>query len=154
MGQEQLIVLPGAELPATIQAIYTKQEIYPYIFNFYVKKADDLLEKPGIPDFENIKENLNKAIPYGITDKLRKAAEARLNNIDQVILLYKADVSASKETLADYEAALGYLMQAADLDTDGSKADLIKKKMDAVQAAKEKLEAAQEKTTPEPEASQ
>ena len=150
MGQEQLIALPGAELPEATQTVYTKQEVYIYIFHYYVKKADDLLEKPGRPDFENIKRYLNMAMPYGITDKLRKAAEARLNNIDQVILLYKADVSISKETLTNYEAALGYLKQAADLDTDGSKADLIKQKIDTVQAAKAKLEEAQEKAASEP----
>ncbi len=153
MGAEHLMTLPGAEPPTSIKGVYKQQDIYPYIFNYYVKKADELLEKPGMPDFEGIKAYLNQAMPYGITDKLRTAAVARLNNIDQMILLYKADVAASKETLADYQAALEYLNQANALDTDGTKADLIKQKVEAIQASMVELEETQAEATTAPEPS-
>ena len=140
MGRERLIALPGAALPESIQEVYTKQQAFPFVFNYYVKKADELLEKPGIPDFEGIKAYLNQAIPYGVTKKLRNVAASRLNNIDLMILLYKADVAASKETLGDYEAALQYLKQGAALDVDGSKSDLIKQKTESIQASMAALE--------------
>jgi hypothetical protein len=139
MGQERVMMLSGAKSPESTQKVYSKQEIYPFIFNYYVKRADALLEKPGMPDFEEIKSYLNQAMPYATTDKHRKAAADRLSNIDQMILLYKADVAASKETLADYEAALGYLKQASALNPDGSKADLIKQKVEAINASVAKL---------------
>ena len=77
-------------------------------------------------------------------------------NIDQMIFLIKADVSATKETVADYEATLEYLKQAQALDVDGSKAALIKEKVAAAEAAKADLEkkleqeqkAAEETTAP------
>jgi hypothetical protein len=93
-----------------------------------------------MPDFEQIKSDLNQAIPYAVTDKHHKLAIARLNNIDQMILLIKADVAASKETVADFDAALDYLSQATALDVDGSKAALIKEKVAAVESAKAVLE--------------
>ncbi len=145
MGQERLIELENAEVPESARPSYSKEEIYPFIFSHYIKQADVLLEKPGMPDFEGIKSYLNQSMPYAMTEKDRKLATARLNNIDQMIFLIKADVAASKETLADYDAALEYLKQARALDVDGSKSVLIKEKIDAVEAARAALEKEMEK---------
>ena len=49
-----------------------------------------------------------------------------------MILLYKADVAASKPTLSDLKEAKGFLSEASRLDIDDAKLDLIHKKMDAV----------------------
>jgi len=140
MGKERLIRLKDAERPENIQPVYTKRQVYPFIFHYYITHADALLEKPGMPDFEEIKSYLNQAIPYAVTEKNQKRVNARVNNIDQMILLIKADVTASKETIADYEAALDYLRQAQTLDTDGIKSALIKEKMTEVESAKAALE--------------
>jgi hypothetical protein len=140
MGQQRLINLENAEIPESARPSYSKEEIYPFIFTHYIKQADVLLEKPGMPDFEGIKSYLNQSMPYAMTEKDRRLATARLNNIDQMIFLIKADVAASKETLADYDAALEYLRQAQALDVDGSKSVLIKEKVDAVESARAALE--------------
>jgi hypothetical protein len=144
LGEDRLILLPGAEKPEFIQAVYSKPEVYPLIFNYYVKKADELLEKPGMPDFEGIKINLDKALPYAATEKLRTVAKARRNNIDVMILFYKTEVAVSKETIPDYEAALEYLTEAQALDVDGSKTDLIKQKTKSINASLSKLKEAEE----------
>ena len=149
LGEERLIALPGAETPETVQAVYSDQEIFPFIFNYYIKKADELLEKPGMPDFEGIKANLDKALPYAVTEKLRTAAKARRNNIDVMILIYKTEVAVSKETIPDYEAALEYLKEAQALDVDGSKTELINQKVEAINAALSKLKTEEEKAAEE-----
>ena len=149
LGEDRLILLPGAEKPESIQAVYSKPEVYPLIFNYYVKKADELLEKPGMPDFEGIKINLDKALPYAATEKLRTAAKTRRNNIDVMILLYKTEVAVSKETIPDYEAALEYLKEAQTLDVDGSKTDLIKQKTESINTSLSKLKEAEEKAAEE-----
>ena len=154
LGEDRLILLPGAEKPESIQAVYSKPEVYPLIFNYYVKKADELLEKPGMPDFEGIKINLDKALPYAATEKLRTAAKTRRNNIDVMILLYKTEVAVSKETIPDYEAALEYLKEAQALDVDGSNTDSIKQKTESINSALSKLKAEAEKAVekaPQPE---
>ena len=97
-----------------------------------------------MPGFEGIKINLDKALPYAATEKLRTVAKARRNNIDVMILFYKTEVAVSKETIPDYEAALEYLTEAQALDVDGSKTDLIKQKTKSINASLSKLKEAEE----------
>jgi hypothetical protein len=132
MGEACLISLPGVQPPEKIKDIYSKSEAFPLIFNYYVEKADTLLTVPGLPDFEGIKTYLNKALAYATTPAANEAVFSRLNNIELMILLYKADVSASKPTLSDLNQAKGYLSEAAKLDIEDLKVNLIHQKMDAV----------------------
>jgi len=132
MGEACLISLPGVQPPETIKNIYSKTEAFPLIFNYYVEKADTLLTVPGLPDFAGIKTYLNKALAYATTPAANEAVFSRLNNIELMILLYKADVSASKPTLSDLNQAKGFLSEAARLDIDDLNVDLIHQKMDAV----------------------
>ena len=132
MGEELLISLPGVQAPEKAKNIYSKTDVYPLIFNYYVEKADTFLKVPGLPDFEGIKKYLNKAMAYKTTPDSAEAVYSRLNNIDLMILLYKADVAASKPTLSDLKEAKGFLTEASRLDLNGAKLDLINEKMDDV----------------------
>ena len=120
--------MPGVHIPQKIKEVYTKEEVYPMAFNFYVSKADALMEVPGMPEFVGIKSYLNRALSFATTEQLRQTAHVRINQIDRMILFYKADVAAIKGTRSGLEAALGYLDQAAKLDPDDIETDLIKKK--------------------------
>ena len=132
MGEKLLISLPGVQRLEKAKDIYSKTDVFPLIFNYYVEKADTLLKVPGIPDFEGIKKYLNKAMLYKTTPGSAEAVYSRLNNIDLMILLYKADVAASKSTLSDLKEAKGFLSEAGRLDLNGAKLDLINEKMDDV----------------------
>lgn len=134
MSQELFIVLPGAQAPQLIKAVYSKEEIFPLIFNYYINKADDILDIPGMPDFDGIKFYLNKAIYFGMTDDLRKKAYARLTSIDMMILQHKADVAESKETIDGLKTALGYLKKAALLDLNADQSKLINQKIESIKA--------------------
>jgi len=147
MGEELLISLPGVQKPEKTKDIYSKTDIYPIIFNYYVEKADTLLKVPGLPDFGGIKQYLNKAMLYKTTPDSAEAVFSRLNNIDLMILVYKADVAASKPTLADLREAKGFLSEAARLDVDDARLDLINEKMDAVDKKIESLKAGQKGAT-------
>jgi colicin import membrane protein len=152
MGEACLISLPGVQPPETIKNIYSKADAFPLIFNYYVEKADTLLIVPGLPDFAGIKTYLNKALAYATTPAANEAVFSRLNNIELMILLYKADVSASKPTLSDLNQAKGFLSEAARLGIDDLKVDLIHQKMDAVdqQIAALKAKQAAEKSSAKP----
>jgi hypothetical protein len=141
MGEELLIMLPGVQPPETIKDVYSKADVYPLISNYYVEKADMLLQVPGMPDFEDIRAYLNAAMSYATSDEVNQIAQARLNNLDLVILMYKADVAASKETVADLEDAKGYLAEAARLDVDVLKLDLVAQKVAAIDDTLAKLKA-------------
>ncbi|MGI9569318.1 MAG: hypothetical protein ACR2PH_06175, partial [Desulfobulbia bacterium] len=125
MGEKLLISLPGVQAPEKAKDIYSKTDVYPIIFNYYVDKADTLLKVPGLPDFEGIKTYINKASPYAVTPASKDIVFKRLSNIDLMILLYKADVAASKSTLSDLKEAKGYLSEASRLDIDDIQLDLI-----------------------------
>jgi hypothetical protein len=86
------------------------------------------MEVPGMPDFVGIKSYLNRALSFATTEQLRQTAHVRINQIDRMILFYKADVAATKGTRNGLEAALGYLDQVATLDPDDIETELIKKK--------------------------
>jgi colicin import membrane protein len=147
MGEKLLISLPGVQAPEKAKDIYSKTDVYPIIFNYYLEKADTFLKTPGLPDFEGIKKYLNKAMRYKTTPDSAEAVYSRLSNIDLMILLYKADVAASKPTLSDLKEAKGFLSEASRLDIDDAKLDLIHEKMDAVDKKIASLKAEQKGVT-------
>jgi len=132
MGEKLLISLPGVQAPEKAKDVYSKTDVYPLIFNYYVEKADTLLKVPGLPDFEGIKKYINKARPYAIDPKSKDVVFKRLSNIDLLILLYKADVAASKSAISDLKEAKAFLSEASRLDIDDMQLGLVHKKMEAV----------------------
>lgn len=132
LGKDRILILPGAQAPVSLKAKYSKIEINVVIFNYYIERADILLEAPDMPDFTGIRNYLTTALSYAVSAEMRKAAKSRLDTIDMMLLLYKADVAASKGTLAEFEKALAFLNKAAALDLDTSQSDLIKKKIESV----------------------
>ena len=126
--KKRILIMPGVQMPAKTKAVYTREDVFPLAFKFYVSKADALMEVPGMPDFVGIKSYLNRALSFATTDDLRRTAHGRINQIDRLILLYKADVAATKGTRAGFETALAYLDQAAELNPDEIETELIQKK--------------------------
>ena len=90
------------------------------------------MEVPGMPDFVGIKSYLNKALSFATTEELQQTVHARINHIDRLILLYKADVAASRGSRAGLETALKYLEQAAELNPDEIETELIRKKKTSI----------------------
>ena len=127
-GKKRILIMPGVPIPQQIKDVYARDEVYPMAFDFYVSKAAALMEVPGMPDFVGIKSYLNRALSFATTDALRQTAHVRINQIDRMILFYKADVAAIKGTRSGLEAALDYLDQAATLNPDDIETELINKK--------------------------
>ena len=85
-----------------------------------------------MPDFDGIRSYLNKALTYTTTKESIQIADARLNNMELMILLYKAEVAASKSTITDLEKAKDYLVEAARLHLDDIQIDLIEQKIESL----------------------
>ena len=117
-GEKRLIALPGVQVSKTLHDVCTQEEVYPVIFKYYLDKADAIISKPGIPDFEGIKHMIALAQPYAITRNLRDEAVLRLNRMEQAMLEYKADIAASKGNAADLKTALDLLDKAKALNID------------------------------------
>jgi hypothetical protein len=154
IGKKLVITLPGVPAPKDTKATYRSADVYPIMFQYYIDKADALLDVPGIPDFEGIKTTLKTALEYGSTNALRALAYQRLDNIDRLILTYKADVAASRGTIDDLKAAIEFLNAADKLTTDKAQKELIARTIAAHEAAIDVLEeqAAAEQTAAETEA--
>ena len=140
IGTRHLISLPVVSHPEKIKKVYSKTDVLPLVFNFYLDKADSLLDEPGMPDFEKIKEYLKEAKPFAVTKDLRKIVRDRLNSIEMINLVYRADVAASKKTVSGYEEALKYLNEASLLKLDEAKAEQVKQKIASITELKTALE--------------
>ena len=133
MGKDRLIVLSGMEAPAPVKAVYSKKEVYPLVFNFYVEKADELLAMQGMPDYEGIRNYLKKALKYASTPELKSAAYARLDSIEFMTLMIKTNVAVQKKTVDSLEEALGYLKETRALELDAEQAALVKSKTESIE---------------------
>ncbi|MCD6271260.1 MAG: hypothetical protein J7K30_00090, partial [Deltaproteobacteria bacterium] len=132
MGQKKYFALQGVELQEPARKVYTKEDVYPLIFNFYIEQADSLLEVQPFPDFDGIKHNLDNALNYGVTAELRETAQNRLNMIDLMILVYKADIAAEKESLSSLNSALSSYKEAAGFNPAEDQAEQLKRKIESV----------------------
>lgn len=142
-GKKRLLIMPGVIPPAKIRSVYTQAEIYPIIFQYYIDKADMLINLPGMPDFSGIKSYLNQSLRYATDEIQHRTAIARLNAVDRIILLYKADVAAGKGSRTGLAEAQKYLNEAAELDPDEIQTELIEKKKQAVIELLEDMKAEQ-----------
>jgi hypothetical protein len=140
-GSKMLISLPGVQYGDSVKDVYSKDDVYPIIFDYYIDKADTLLEVPGSPDFDGIKSYLNQALEYRTTKENAATAQSRLNNINLMVLQYRADVAASKGTIEDLQLSLKYLEDASDIDMDQLQKRRIDRKIAATTARLERLEA-------------
>jgi hypothetical protein len=116
MGDERVIRLEGLDAPETIQGVYTKKQVMPIAFNYYMDKAEDLFYSEGLADYEDVQEYLEKALVYADA-QTAKQAYAMQKNMKILSLMTMADVAASRATPAGYRKAIDYLEQAAKLDS-------------------------------------
>ncbi|MBW2219076.1 MAG: hypothetical protein JRF40_06255 [Deltaproteobacteria bacterium] len=152
MGEHMVITIPGAVPPETIKKVYSKNEAFPLVCNYFIEKSDAILNIAGIPDFKAIRNDLEKAMTYAITEELRLAIDHRLTSIAFITFMYNADISAAKGTSAGFEAAAGYLEEASRLDLDDQQATLVENKIKTFRNAAESA-AAEESAALEAEAS-
>ena len=144
-GKELVMSVPNAIIDEPVKSVYAKKEAMVPAFDYYIGKAETLSEVKGLMDFETIKSNLYKAIKFAPTSAHKKKAKSRLNKIDFMFLVYKADVAAGKNTIEGYEAALRNLTKAASLGADKPQKELLNKKTikinEALETIKEKIKA-------------
>jgi len=146
-GVRHLISFPGLQLAEPIKDTYTAKEVFPIIYQYYLDKADNLLEVPGVPDFDGVKEYLHQSREYATTRVMKAIIKSRLDAINLMVLVYKADVAASKNNPEDLKAARGYLKEALSYQMDELEATRIKQKSEAVKLKLEGLNSEAAKTT-------
>jgi hypothetical protein len=132
------MVLHGVQAPEPQKSVYAKKDVYPIIFKYYLDKSDTLLDVEGLPDFEGIKKYLHKAQDFAIDNEMESAVKDRLNTIDRMVLLYKADVAISRNTEDSLESAIDILKDAGKLTSNATQDEEIAQK---IELARKKIEA-------------
>jgi hypothetical protein len=128
-GKEKVIALKGVSAPEGVSGRVSKEEAYSLPFDYYMTRAQKLSEKNGVPDFQAIREELEKARKYAVSNKQMRQVRDRLNHIEFTFLLNKADMAAAKETPEGYEKALRHLQNARDLAVTPSQRELVTKQL-------------------------
>ncbi|MCF8110335.1 MAG: hypothetical protein K9J85_02495 [Desulfobacteraceae bacterium] len=114
--KEKIVTLRGVKAPEPIKDQYTREEALALAFDYFMEKADEIAETQDLPNLGVIRDNLEKAKKYAVTEKQKQLANRRLDRIDFLVLLYRADVAAQKQTRQGYETALKVLEQAKKLE--------------------------------------
>ena len=141
-GRKLLMTVPDAKAPETEKEVYSKKEALTPIFNFYMLKASERSQEKGVLDLEDIRETLDEARSYAVTSAQKQRVDSRLNQLQYMSLLYKAEMAGDEKTLAGFDRALLLLNQATSLKyIEASEKDLAQKKMAQVRQARTALEA-------------
>lgn len=128
IGQTPLVRLVGIKPPPSIKSVYTQSEALTLAFNYYLDKADKLIEVKGVPDFEKIRSFLSHAETYATTQKQRTITNGRLSHIVLMLLIYKADVAAAKGTKDALKKAVDYLEDTDSLPLTEDQIKLVRAK--------------------------
>ena len=135
------MVLHGVNITKPVKPVYSKNEVYPLIFNYYLNKSDALLEVNGLPDFDGIRRYLHQAEAYAVTGEMKTDVTERLNTIKRMTLLYKADVAISRNTEDSLESAISILKDADKLSGTATQSEEIAQKITAARQALAALKA-------------
>ena len=117
------------------QETYTRKQASGILSDYFVKRADEILKAGETPDLKAAKSYLTHASNYALSKSERQAIRMRLNSIRFLVLLSKADLSLSKGTESEFEAAKGYLAQAIPVTSTDLQKDILMKRLAAVEYA-------------------
>jgi hypothetical protein len=145
-GKERLILLHGVSAPEGRGTVYTRNHVFPLAFNYYLEKADALLDTERIPDYEGIREYLQKAKAFAINDAMKDDITARLNDIDLITLIYKIDVSLRRNTNESLDLAAQLIKKAGKLTTNAAQGQLLADKAAEIKERRAALAAAEKET--------
>jgi hypothetical protein len=135
-GKNLVITMPGAVPPEAIKDVYSKKEVFPIVSGYLIDKADTLLKVEGLPDFQYIKSTLNTAKTYAVTKPLLQSINNRLDRINFMVFLYKADIAAGMGTVEGRKEAIGLLEKAAELGLSPHESELVSKKIKSLKEIK------------------
>jgi len=138
-GKKKLVTLEDTTMPSDAgEGAVSKQKAYSLPFDYYMQRAERLSGKPGVPNFEAIRKELKKAKKYAVTNKQLQKVKNRLDHIEFIFLLNKADMAAGQDSAEGYDKALEYLHQARELTATPSQREMVARQIREAREAREK----------------
>jgi len=150
MGKSYMLTLMGMELPETEQNFYSQSEIYPLICGFYLDQANVVLSEDNIPNLFQVKEYLEMAYNYA-TEDIQEKIQKRLNGIDFMMFILRADMEIQKGTENDLEKAREYIEEAEALAEKNYQKDMIKNRLQLINEKKTEDQSSEPATETETE---
>ncbi len=132
-GKKFIAGFPKLEAPENIKPVYTETEVYTIAFDHNIKLADSLLNEGHVPDFEKVKAQLNKAKTFAITKTQQDLINFRINGIDKMFMIYKADILSISDNTDDLKKAVKYLKNAKQLCLKKSQSGQMDEKIKDIQ---------------------
>jgi hypothetical protein len=139
MGEEVLARLTGVTPPEHIKDVYKAEEVMPLAFAYFVDQADNLLYTKGIPDLKAIRDTLDRALSFALTNNEREIVNYRLNSMEKHLLQYRANIAASKGTPKDVAIAIGILSDVLKLDMDEQQKSMIQSRIEYLNEYRDRL---------------
>jgi hypothetical protein len=128
-GVKKVFTLGNASIPADLKEVYSKEEAFALIFDGIINDADALLTTEDMPNFDLIRRTLESAQPFVVSGDMSSLLQRRLDKINMMALVYKADVFAGKGTVADLKQARESLEKALQLYLDEAEKGLVEQKI-------------------------
>jgi hypothetical protein len=66
------------------QRLYTKAQAFNAVSNYFIRRADEILNTGQTPDLKSAKSCLLQASRYAVSESMRQAVQVRLKSIDRV----------------------------------------------------------------------
>ena len=142
MGKTRVMILPGIQMPPEEKDVYGWQDAYRLMYQYYIEKADAILEVPGVPDTAALTRNLEEAIRYAPDREMRDAARDRLMGIHMQTLIQKAQAALNRGTIESAQEAIGFLKEAAQYDLSAAEAEMVQRKIEEAEGVLANREAA------------
>jgi hypothetical protein len=134
-GTELVYTLDGVTAPAPLRDSYSKKEISPILFGYFLDKADTVLNVPAGPDIPEMKAHLRQAAAFAPSAALQSQVQRRLKGVAFIVAFHKADVALSKGTLPDLRVAKSSLASAYASASTDSQRELVAKTQTVVDEA-------------------
>jgi len=147
MGKSRVITMMGMDIPETTQESYTRFEIYPMICEFYIDQANDVMSEDNIPNLVQVREYLEMAHYYA-TEEVQQKIQARLNGIDFMVFILKADMAIQKGSENDLDKARAFIEEANELVEKNYQKDLIKSRLQLLEKKSAEIISNDQQATP------
>ncbi|MDY0310757.1 MAG: hypothetical protein RBR20_01405 [Desulfobacterales bacterium] len=141
LGTRQVLFLPGVTGPEAPAPVYRRSEVMPVAVQYFLAQADARLAEASVADYAQVKEPLEKALEYATSRDEKLLIQDRLDAIDRAMLIYKAQISAARQSLDGYDEAINAYREALRLAEADIDIQAIGTRIAAVETARADLKA-------------
>jgi hypothetical protein len=141
LGTRQVLFLPGVTGPEAPAPVYRRSEVMPFAVQYFLAQADARLAEASVADYAQVKEPLEKALEYATSRDEKLLIQDRLDAIDRAMLIYKAQISAARQSLDGYDEAINAYREALRLAEADIDIQAIGTRIAAVETARADLKA-------------